>query len=123
MACGEAIKVELRVLVEQLQLKFLDVEGTIRTLIATAATAASTVPSREDPWFQPGQSAPQAAASERTAATFRIDVDSDDGVAPVLGFPGIQQQQQQQQSTYAQSFQQQQRSLPATPEFRVDLLN
>ena len=51
VACGEALKAELRVLVEQLQLKFLEVEGSIRTLTASAAAAASTVPSRRDPWF------------------------------------------------------------------------
>ena len=48
-ACGEALKAELCVLVEQLQLKFIVVEGTIRTLTATTAAAASTVPSRQDP--------------------------------------------------------------------------
>ena len=61
---GEALKAELRVLVEQLQMKFLEVENTVRTLTAAAAVAATTVPSREDPWFRPGQPAPQAAAAE-----------------------------------------------------------
>ena len=51
VAEGEALKGELRQLVEHLQAKFLEVEGAIRTLTATAAAAAATGPSRQDPWF------------------------------------------------------------------------
>ena len=42
VAEGEALKGELRQLVEHLQAKFLEVEGAIRTLTATAASAAAT---------------------------------------------------------------------------------
>ena len=62
VAEGEALKGELRQLVEHLQAKFLEVEGAIRTLTATTAAAAATVPSRQDPWFRPGQPAPQDAS-------------------------------------------------------------
>ena len=89
LACGEALKSELRVLVEQLQLKFLEDGGTIRTLTATVAAAASTVPSRQDPWFRPGQPAPQDASRERTVRTFHVDADSDNGAAPFLGPPQL----------------------------------
>ena len=75
VAEGEALKGELRQLVEHLQAK-LEVEGAIRTLTATAASAAATVPSRQDPWFRPGQPAPQDASGSRNVS-FRMEVDSD----------------------------------------------
>ena len=92
VAEGEALKGELRQLVEHLQAKFLEVEGAIRTLTATAAATAETGPSRRDPWFQPGQPAPQdASASQpapRRAAHFAMDVD-DELSRTVSGPPGV----------------------------------
>ena len=49
VAEGEALKGELRQLVEHFLAKFLEVEGAIRTLTATAASAAAIQPSRQDP--------------------------------------------------------------------------
>ena len=108
VAEGEALKGELRQLVEHLQAKFLEVGGAIRTLTATAASAAATVPSRQDPWFRPGQPAPQDASGSRNVS-FRMDVDSDESFA---GPPGV-----------SAGMGQPSRSRVATQEFRVDLRN
>ena len=58
---GEALKVELRQLVAAVQAKFQELEGSIGHIAATAAAATTAGPSRQDPWFQPGQPAPRAA--------------------------------------------------------------
>ena len=79
---GEALKGELRQLVEHLQAKFMEVEGAIRTLTETAAAAAATGPSRRDPWFQPGQPSPGQPAH------FAMDVD-DELSRTVSGPPGV----------------------------------
>ena len=95
IAEGEALKGELRQLVEHLQAKFLEVEGAMRTLTATTAAAAATVPSRQDPWFRPGQPAPQDASQVR-AANFRMDIDSGEFFAGPPGVSAGTGQQQQQ---------------------------
>ena len=85
IAEGEALKGELRQLVEHLQAKFLEVEGAIGTLTATAAAAAATGPSRQDPWFLPGQPSPGQPAR---AVHFAMDVD-DELSRTVSGPPGV----------------------------------
>ena len=80
IAEGEALKGELRQLVVDLQAKFLEVEGAIGTLTATAAAAAATGPSRQDPWFLPGQPSPGQPAR------FAMDVD-DELSRPVSALP------------------------------------
>ena len=101
---GEALKAELRVLVAQVQAKFveidtaaaataarLEVESAARTLTATAAAAASTIHSEDDPWFRQ-----RAAASQQRAANVGptcVAMDADDSTSSQLqaqtGPPGI----------------------------------
>ena len=78
-ADGEALKGELRQLVAAVQAKFLELEGAIGPLTATAAAAAAQGPSRQDPWFQPraasaGQPAPRGPV--------RFAMDELDGAQP-----------------------------------------
>ena len=101
LSLGEVLKSELRVLVGQLQSKFLEVEGSIRTL--TAATAAAA-PGQTDPWFRSNQ--PGAAAPPQQPQVFQLDA-SDGTSAP----PGVPQHRR----ILAQP--------GAVPDFRVDLRN
>ena len=90
-ADGEALKGELRQLVAAVQAKFLELEGAIGPLTATAAAAAAQGPSRQDPWFQPGQPAPRAASAGQPAPRgpphFAMDADEPPGFARPPGAP------------------------------------
>ena len=99
-ADGEALKGELRQRVAAVQAKFLELEGAIGTLTATAAAAAAQGPSRQDPWFQPGQPAPQAASAGQPAPRgpqhFSMNADDElsqsttaGGLSPRSGPPSV----------------------------------